>query len=156
MGLLSVVKGPVSRGARSPGNRAREVSELDISSVTWLPVPPTPPGEERHVNCFQKTLGAFASRMGIPAEKALDLGTYFGGGMRCGGTCGPVNAGLMVLGYYFGGDPAYAELGREFLEAFGAANGSWLCADIKDEEKIRCERAIQWAIDWVEAKLATK
>ena len=125
---------------------------LDVTKVEWMPIPEPEPGEEPHVNCFQRTLLAFRERMGLTEGETLRLGSYFGGGMRCGGTCGPVNAGLLVLGWRFGDDPAAAELGREYLEAFAAANGSWLCADIRDEEHSRCDGAIDWAVNWLGSK----
>lgn len=125
---------------------------LDLSKVEWLDIPEPEPGGEPHVNCFQRTLLAFCGRMGLSEEKAMGMGSYFGGGMRCGGTCGPVNAGLLILGWRFGNDPAAANLGREYLEAFAEASGSWLCSDIRDEEHTRCDGAIDWAVRWLEEK----
>ena len=121
---------------------------MDLEKVEWLSPPALEPGE-KHLNCCQQTLIAGCELLGVSPEEAERLGYYFGGGMRCGGTCGPVNAVLMILGHLYGDDPACADYGKDFLIAFAQANGSWLCSDIKDEEHIRCEAAIEFAKDYL-------
>ena len=123
---------------------------MDISKVQWLAPPPPEPGAPEHLNCFQRVLLPYSGVLGLNGEQAKYAGAYFGGGMGCGGTCGPVIAALLLLGAIGGGDPARTEAGKEFLIAFAQANGSWLCQDIFDEEHIRCERAIQFAQEYIE------
>lgn len=125
---------------------------MDLKEIMWLDAPEPEPGE-KHLNCCQQTLIACCDLLGVSPEQAERMGTYFGGGMRCGGTCGPVNAALLLLGQMFGDDPACADYGKEFLTAFAEANGSWLCSDIRDEEHIRCDKAIRFANDYIK-KLA--
>lgn len=123
---------------------------MDLSEVKWLDPPPMEPGAPEHLNCCQRTLMALADVLGVSEEQAKRMGAHFGGGMRCGGTCGPVNAALLALGALYGTDPARVDAGKEFLIAFAEANsGSWLCADIKDPEKVRCEAAIRFAQEYV-------
>lgn len=121
---------------------------MDLSKVEWLDAPVPEPGE-KHINCFQKTLIEGCHILGISPEQAERIGVYFGGGMRCGGTCGPVNATLLLLGQLYGDDPAHVDAGKDFLIAFAEANGSWLCSEIKDEEHTRCEAAIEFAKDYI-------
>ena len=49
-------------------------------------------------NCAQTVLRCYADEMGITDDMAMAIGSNFGGGMKCGGTCGAITAGLMVLG----------------------------------------------------------
>lgn len=128
--------------------------EMDLSKVEWLAPPQAEPGAPEHLNCFQRTLLPFASVLGMEEEQAKRAGAYFGGGMGWGGTCGPVNAALLLLGAIYGGDPAHGDAGKEFLVRFGEANGSWLCEDIRDEPRVRCEKAIQFVRDYIEDALA--
>ena len=41
---------------------------------------------------------AYADDLGLTESQAECLGCNFGGGMKCGGTCGAITGGLMVLG----------------------------------------------------------
>lgn len=123
---------------------------MDLSKIEWLNPPETAPGE-KHPNCCQKTLLGCCDAVGMTPEQAERLGAYFGGGMRCGGICGPAAAGLMLLGQLYGDDPAEVDRGKEFLIAFAGANGTWLCSELRDEEHVRCEAAIQFAIDYIRA-----
>ena len=49
-------------------------------------------------NCSQTIMRCYAEDMGISEEMAAGLGCNFGGGMKCGGICGAITGGLMVLG----------------------------------------------------------
>lgn len=118
---------------------------FDLEHVEWLGAPEPKPGEEEHLNCFQRTLMPNCDLLGITEEQAKKMGTYFGGGMRAQGTCGPVNAVLLILGTIYGNDPAAADKGKEFLIEYAKANGSWLCADIRDEDHLKCNEAIEFA-----------
>jgi hypothetical protein len=49
-------------------------------------------------NCAQTILRVYAKELGLSPEQAEKLGSNFGGGMKCGGTCGVITSGLLVLG----------------------------------------------------------
>ena len=122
---------------------------IDLNNVEWLGVPEPKPGEPEHLNCFQRTLIPHCDLLGISEEEAKRMGTYFGGGMRAQGTCGPVNAVLLLLGAIYGNDKEYQDAGKEFLIAYAKNNGSWLCKDIRDEEHIKCNAAIEFAKQYI-------
>jgi len=122
---------------------------LDLEKVEWLNGPEPKPGEPEHLNCFQRTLIPNCDLLGITPEQAKRIGAYFGGGMRAQGTCGPVNATLLLLGALYGTDQEKKDAGKDFLIAYAKANGSWLCSDIRDEEHIRCNAAIEFAKDYI-------
>ncbi|MFI3250352.1 MAG: C-GCAxxG-C-C family protein [Eubacteriales bacterium] len=54
--------------------------------------------DQPHHNCAQVILCTFSEEMGMDYDQAFAMGTHFGAGMRCGGTCGAITGGLMVLG----------------------------------------------------------
>ena len=49
-------------------------------------------------NCAQTIMRVYADELGMNEEQAAAIGCNFGGGMKCGGTCGAITSGLMVLG----------------------------------------------------------
>lgn len=49
-------------------------------------------------NCAETIFLTYAEELGLTEEQALMLGTNFGGGMKCGGTCGVLTSGMAVLG----------------------------------------------------------
>ena len=49
-------------------------------------------------NCAQTIMRVYAEELGLDENTAAALGSNFGGGMKCGSTCGAITAGLMVLG----------------------------------------------------------
>ncbi|MGE1061362.1 C-GCAxxG-C-C family protein [Megasphaera paucivorans] len=49
-------------------------------------------------NCTQSLLVAFAAEMGMEAEEAKKMGSFFGGGMLHGSVCGALSGTLMILG----------------------------------------------------------
>ena len=49
-------------------------------------------------NCAQTIMRVYADELGIDENLCAAIGCNFGGGMKCGGTCGAITAGLMVLG----------------------------------------------------------
>lgn len=57
-------------------------------------------------NCAQTIMRVYADELGIDENLCAAIGCNFGGGMKCGGTCGAITAGLMVLGAK-GVDSAY-------------------------------------------------
>ena len=48
-------------------------------------------------NCAQTILRVYAKELGLSPEQAEKLGSNFGGGMKCGGTCGVITSGLLYL-----------------------------------------------------------
>ena len=49
-------------------------------------------------NCAQTVMRVYAKEIGLDEDLAAAIGCNFGGGMRCGATCGAIAAGYMVLG----------------------------------------------------------
>ena len=49
-------------------------------------------------NCAQTILRVYAAELGLSEEQAAAIAANFGGGMKCGGTCGVITSGLLVLG----------------------------------------------------------
>ena len=49
-------------------------------------------------NCAQTVMRVYAKEIGLDEDLAAAIGSNFGGGMRCGATCGAIAAGYMVLG----------------------------------------------------------
>ena len=49
-------------------------------------------------NCAQTIMRTYAKELGLSEDMASAIGCNFGGGMKCGGTCGAITAALMVLG----------------------------------------------------------
>lgn len=123
---------------------------MDLSTINWLELPP-PDSGEKHLNCCQKILVSGCDLLGVSPEQAERMGSYFGGGMRCGGTCGPVNAALLILGQQYGDDPNCADYGKDFLLAFAEAFGSWMCADIADAQHVNCDAAIAFTQNYLQA-----
>ena len=49
-------------------------------------------------NCAQTVMRVYAKEIGLDENLAAAIGSNFGGGMKCGSTCGAITAGYMVLG----------------------------------------------------------
>ena len=49
-------------------------------------------------NCAQTIMRVYAEELGLDENTAAASGSNFGGGMKCGSTCGAITAGFMVLG----------------------------------------------------------
>lgn len=90
-------------------------------------------------HCTQALFGAFAHDLGLDLKTAFKISTCFGGGMRCGSTCGCITAGLLVLGMTFGfynsSDTEQEVYGNrkteEFIRRFSERmNGKVNCRDI--------------------------
>ena len=90
-------------------------------------------------HCTQALFGAFADDLGLDLKTAFKISTCFGGGMRCGNTCGCITAGLLVLGMTFGfynsSDTEQEVYGNkkteEFIKRFSEKmNGKVNCRDI--------------------------
>lgn len=98
-------------------------------------------GEKYH--CTQALFGAFAHDLGLDLKTAFKISTCFGGGMRCGSTCGCITAGLLVLGMTFGfynsSDTEQEVYGNrkteEFIRRFSERmNGKVNCRDILEKD----------------------
>ena len=74
---------------------------------------------DKHFNCCQSVLVAFAEEMGLTEEQACDLGANFGSGMRCGSVCGTLTGALMVLGMTNCPPEEVDSFRRKFLEKHG-------------------------------------
>ena len=49
-------------------------------------------------NCSQTILRVYAEELGFDENLAAGIAGNFGGGMKCGSTCGAITAGFMILG----------------------------------------------------------
>jgi len=99
-------------------------------------------------NCAQAVVFAFCEECGIGQDAALKVSCGFGGGLgRKQEVCGAVTGGVMVLGLRHGRGTqegrsvteALYPMTREFMDAFAARNGSYICrelsgCDLKTEE----------------------
>ena len=65
---------------------------------------------EKGLNCGQAVLLAFTDVTGLTEQQSMAIASGFGGGLRCGGVCGVVNAAAVVLGTAY---PATLENGPE-------------------------------------------
>ncbi len=65
---------------------------------------------EKGLNCGQSVLLAFTDVTGLTEQQSMAIASGFGGGLRCGGVCGVVNAAAVVLGTAY---PATLENGPE-------------------------------------------
>ena len=89
-------------------------------------------------NCAQSVVFAFHDECGLGEDTALKVSGGFGAGMgRKQEVCGAVTGGIMILGLRrdraMRGSPVTEDLHRatrEFMDAFAARNGSYLCRDL--------------------------
>lgn len=89
-------------------------------------------------NCAQIVLGSFSQKYGMKQEDAYRIATGFGGGLRCGETCGAVVGAVLVIGLKYGNENQ--EEGNtktlcyqktvEFTEAFRKKQGSIVCKEL--------------------------
>ena len=93
---------------------------------------------EHIFNCAQSVFAALAEDLGLPRETALRISACFGGGMRCGQTCGAVTGALMAIGMKYGsikeddmeGKRAAYEKSLPFIRAFQQRHGTLLCREL--------------------------
>ena len=91
---------------------------------------------EKGLNCGQSVLLAFADITGFSEEQSMALASGFGGGLRCGGVCGVVNAAAVVLGMVYpatlengaAGKKRSSELQRSTSGATQRGSTSWTAA----------------------------
>ena len=106
-------------------------------------------------NCSQTIMRCYAEDMGISEEMAAGLGCNFGGGMKCGGICGAITGGLMVLGAKGVENPAKVnEFRRKIAENH---DGMVNCVDLLranaakgGNKKEHCDKMIQEAITLID------
>ncbi|MGN0482966.1 MAG: C-GCAxxG-C-C family protein [Lachnospiraceae bacterium] len=109
-------------------------------------------------NCAQAVLRSYAQEIGINEEQASCIACNFGGGMKCGGVCGAITGGLMVLGAKGVVDPAkIGEYRRMIAEKHG---GKVDCADLLKanaekggNKKEHCDRMICESIEAIDQVL---
>ena len=75
--------------------------------------------EVPHHNCAQSVLMAFGSLLDTDADTLYKVAVNFGGGMKCGSTCGVITGGLMALGLLGADDAENAEC---FFRKIGRAH----------------------------------
>lgn len=102
-------------------------------------------------NCCQGVMGTYAEEMGLTQDQVLSLGTFFGSGMGCGGTCGAVTGGLMTLGALGGSKQSSLRYLLEFQETFGALDCPSLLAKAKEDGKGQdyCKQLVYYTVDFL-------
>lgn len=106
-------------------------------------------------NCSQTVMRVYAEEIGIDEELCAALSGNFGGGMRCGKTCGAITAGLMVLGAKGADSPSTVQ---KFMRMMAQNhNGMTDCADLLKansqcggDKKAHCDNMINEAIELID------
>lgn len=94
-------------------------------------------GIEEHCNCAERILLGANEAYGLDLpDNALRMVAGMGGGMGVGALCGPVNAGVMLLGCVYAKDvglnsPDMRERAARFIANFQAREGSLDCAVLR-------------------------
>ncbi len=108
-------------------------------------------GPAGHHNCAQSVLHPFAEDCGISEQKADQLTSQFGSGMKMGGCCGAITGGLMAIGMLGGGDSEY----RVFMDRMRKKHHNLVnCSDILKKDKApagdfrsACDRMVSDAVE---------
>lgn len=116
---------------------------------------------EPHHNCCQSVLMTFSPELNISDETAYQIAFNFGGGMKCGSTCGAVIGTLMTLGLMDINDPAIAsKVVKEFKERH---QGCLNCVDLLKinketgtEKKVHCDRIVYECVNVIEELMNEK
>ena len=115
---------------------------------------------EKCYNCAETIMMAYADDLGLSETQAECLGCNFGGGMKCGGTCGAITGGLMVLGALGVSSPAVVGAFQRTIR--DNHDGMTNCADLlRDnalkggEKKAHCDSMIMESIRLID-ELADK
>lgn len=110
---------------------------------------------EPHYNCCQSVVLCFAEEAGLTNEQAYRMAYHFAAGMRCGGTCGAMVGGLMVLGLFGVNDPAIVAAYQQRLKDHHA--GMTNCQDLLRvnaengrEKKPHCDQLVFEVVALVE------
>ncbi len=105
---------------------------------------------EKGLNCGQSVLLAFTDVTGFTEEQSMALASGFGGGLRCGGICGVVNAAAAVLGMAYpstlengpAGKKRSSELTKAFQQRFTERFRQLNCRELlADKELVGTELA---------------
>ena len=105
---------------------------------------------EKGLNCGQSVLLAFTDMTGFTEEQSMALASGFGGGLRCGGICGVVNAAAVVLGMSYpstlengpAGKKRSSELTKAFQQRFTERFRQLNCRELlADKELVGTELA---------------
>ena len=105
---------------------------------------------EKGLNCGQSVLLAFTDVTGFTEEQSMALASGFGGGLRCGGICGVVNAAAVVLGMAYpstlengpAGKKRSSELTKAFQQRFTERFRQLNCRELlADRELVGTELA---------------
>lgn len=105
---------------------------------------------EKGLNCGQSVLLAFTDVTGFTEEQSMALASGFGGGLRCGGICGVVNAAAVVLGMAYpstlengpAGKKRSSELTKAFQQRFSERFRQLNCRELlADKELVGTELA---------------
>lgn len=106
-------------------------------------------------NCAQTIMRSYAEEIGLTEEQASRMSCNFGGGMKCGGVCGAITSGLMVLGAKGIEDPA--KIGQFRRTIAENHDGLINCAELlKDNaskggnKKEHCDGMIMEAIELID------
>ena len=106
-------------------------------------------------NCAQTILRAYAEQLGITGDMAAKLSSNFGGGMKCGLTCGAITGELMVLGALGVENPYVINQFRRRIA--DNHNGMTDCADLLKAnaqkggiKKVHCDGMIREAIELID------
>lgn len=113
---------------------------------------------EPHHNCAQSVLMAFTENLQIDDETAFKISACFGGGMKCGVTCGAISGALMAMGLFGLDDPA---LTQKFFRDFKQNhNGLIDCKDLLaenakagKEKKPHCDALVFESVEYIEKLL---
>ena len=106
-------------------------------------------------NCAQTIMRAYAKELGLTEEQAAGIGCNFGGGMKCGGMCGAITSGLIVLGAKGIDSPInVGEFRRKMAEKH---DGLTDCADLLranaekgGNKKEHCDKMIKESIELID------
>ena len=106
-------------------------------------------------NCAQTIMRVYADELGMNEEQAAAIGCNFGGGMKCGGTCGAITSGLMVLGAM--GIDSPKVVGEYRKRMAGMHDGLTDCAALLQEnarkggeKKGHCDKMIKESIELID------
>lgn len=89
-------------------------------------------------NCAQAVLRVYGAERGVAPDRALELASGFGGGMRRGATCGAVTGAIMALGLRAGfhdgsdatGKARIGEAVADLCQRFVSRHGSTECREL--------------------------
>lgn len=110
---------------------------------------------EPHHNCAQSVLMSFTKDFQMDDETAFKIGACFGGGMKCGITCGAFSGALMAMGLLGLDEPAVTQ---KFFRDFKQNHGGLInCKDLLAEnaktgksKKSHCDALVFEVTEYIE------